>query len=108
MSSMTVKSAELEEVTGDQDQAAALAAQAVEATESADLGGIFGTLYNTHGPISGPSNDAIIDKSQVREDAGRVIQQACLALAAALTTAAAWYTDTNSVAEEILDDQLQS
>ena len=109
MSTVTIEPAEFTQVADNQhQQAAAAAGKGVEATESADLGGIFGELYNTHGPISGPSNDAISEKAQVREDAGRAIQLACLTLAAALTTAAAWYTGTDSDAAENLDEQMQS
>lgn len=108
MSGVTVQPAELKIVAGDRDQAAAEAAKGVDATKNADLGGVLGKLYHTHGPISGPSNEAIIDMAKVREDAGRAIQAACLTLAAGLNTAAARYTGTDTNEAANLDKQMQS
>ena len=104
MSGMTVEPTELKDVADYRDQAAAAAAKGVDATESVDL---KGKLYLTHGPISGPSNDAISAKARVREDAGRALQEACLTLAAALTTAATWYTDNDASAAGSLNKQMQ-
>jgi hypothetical protein len=104
---LTVRPNELVQTADYPEQAAAAAGDGVEATESADLGGFFGKLYETHGPISGPSNEAISAMAQVREEAGRAIQQACLRLAGALNTAAAAYAGIDSICAGTLDEQLR-
>ncbi|OBA71716.1 hypothetical protein A5641_10410 [Mycobacterium sp. 1554424.7] len=105
MSGVTVEPDELKQAADYQLRAAAEAGVGVQATESVDL---RGRLYETHGLISGLSNEAISGRAGVREEAGRAIQQACLTLAAALNTAAACYTDTDSDAGGNLDNQMQS
>jgi hypothetical protein len=108
MPDVTVNPDQLRQAAHGQEQAAAAVGKGVQATENADLGGISGKLYETHGPISGPSNDAIIHKAHEREGAGRAIQQACQTLAAALNTAAAAYTGSDSHSAANLNNQMQS
>lgn len=105
MADITVNADELTQVADYRDDAAAEAAKAVEATASIDLNAV---LYQTHGPISGPSNSAVTAKTAVREDAGRAVEEACRTLAAALNAAATWYTATDWYAAEILGDQMRS
>ncbi|MEE6178203.1 type VII secretion target, partial [Mycobacterium sp. 050134] len=94
-----VEPARLKEAAKYLRQAAEQAAQGVKATEEADL---RSTLYKTHGPISGLSNEAVADQSNVGEDAGRAIEKTCLALAAALEAAADRYTTTDHTASAAL------
>ncbi|MEE6180059.1 type VII secretion target [Mycobacterium sp. 050134] len=92
MSRLTVDAAELQQLAGRNTQAADAAGKGAEATESVDL---IAKLYETHGVISGPSNSAVGDKVQTRQDAARAIQHACQALAEALQTAQKSYTKTD-------------
>jgi len=107
MSALTVQANELTQTAGINEQAAAAAGQGVQATENADLRGVGGVMYRTHGPISGPSNEAIASQATTREDAGRAIQAACLKLATALKTAATAYTGNDSNSATNLDNQMQ-
>ena len=108
MSGLTVQPNELTQTADIHEKAAAAAGKGVEATANADLRGIGGVLYRTHGPISGPSNDAIAGKAAMREDAGRAIQAACLRLNAALKTAAPAYEGTDSNSAGSLDKQMRN
>jgi hypothetical protein len=105
MSEVTVSTEELDTLAARQDQAAAEAGNGVGATASVNLNSV---LYETHGPISGPSNDAITAKTQERQEAGQAIQQACLALAQTLTTAAANYTGTDQGYGANLNSQMRT
>lgn len=105
MSGVTVDPEELKQAADYQKQAAAEADKGVQATSNVDL---CAKLYETHGPISGPSNDATDRQAGVSEQAGRTLQQACLTLSAALTTAAGTYTGTDSNSAENLDNQMPS
>jgi hypothetical protein len=106
MSDVTVSTAELKQVADSQQQSAAdEAGKGVQATANVDL---KAELYKSHGPISGPSNEAISHMAHVREDAGRAIQAACLTLGAALHKAAAVYSGTDSGSAKDLDKEMPS
>jgi hypothetical protein len=108
MSGFTVETEELKQKGDYHEQAAEEAGKGVHATESVELGGVNGVLYRTHGPISGFSNDAIADKANQREEAGRAIQQACRSLNSKLNVAAAAYAGVDEIAEGMFDNQMQS
>ena len=103
MSDLTVDPTALTSLAGFHSQAAAESQIGVEATESVDLSA---KLYETHGVISGPSNNAVKAMARTREEAGNVIEQACLTLAAALTEASALYTGTDQNAADAVDDEM--
>jgi len=108
MSGLTVQLNELAQTASKNEEAAAAAGKGVDATVNADLGGVGGVMYRTHGPISGPSNEATAGQAATREDAGRAIQAACLKLAAALNTAATAYAGTASTSAGSLDNQMRN
>jgi len=103
MTEITVTPEELDTLAGVQDQAAAQANTGVQATATVDLHAV---LYETQGPICGPSNDAITANNAQRIEAGRAIQQACLALAQSLTDAATAYTSTDDSAARDINTQM--
>lgn len=107
MSDLTVDTDELQQLADDQDRAAAQADWAAQATESSSVD-LPVTLYVTHGVVSSDSNDAVVAKAQEREGAARAIQQACLALAAALGTAESAYSETDSATADNLDGEIRS
>jgi len=105
MSEVTVDPAELRYVADTQQNAAADEAdKGVHATESVNL---REKLYMSHGPISGPSNEAINYRTAVREVAGRAMAEACRSLSAGLHEAADLYTKTDANSSEDLDKQLR-
>ena len=108
MSGLTVQVNEFTQTASKNEEAAAAAGKGVDATVNADLGGVGGVMYRTHGPISGPSNEAIAGQAATRESAGREIQAACLRLAAGLKTSAAAYAGSDSNSAGSLDNQMRT
>lgn len=104
MPDLTADSQELQRLADRQDDVAAEAGQGTEQSP----GKFSEKLWETHGPISGPSNNAFTAKAKQRVEAGSAIQEACQTLAAALRVAAASYTGTDESSAADLNTQLRS
>jgi hypothetical protein len=105
MSGLTVEPHELRQAAGDKEKAAAEAANAVAATQDADLGE---RLYVSHGLLSLESSIAILGMATVREEAGRTIEKACRKVGVALGAAAAAYEQSDSTSAGDLNKEMQS
>lgn len=102
MSDLTADSQEFHRLADRQDNVAAQASQG----SGQSRGDFKEKLWETHGIISGPSNNAFSTKADARQDAIGAIEEASITLAAALRAAAAAYQHTDDGSAADLDTQL--
>lgn len=101
MSDLRLEARELYQLADSQEDAADAADQGNKQSSEH----FSNKLWETHGVISGPSNNAFAKKAKQREELIQSMQQACNTIAAGLRSAAASYLCTDEISAVDLSQQ---